>query len=138
MRYRPVAGSAGGISPPAAHRTVRKPLDLHGSSQPFTCHLTMTSRRGRSMLIPVARLTTIFSELSHPLRSILITRTSTLLRDNPPPACASVLSPFVVPTYKVFPWHHMKSSQVPYPSQNQSHATYTPDTTWPISRFSPC
>ena len=26
------AGSAGGISPPAAHRTVRKPLDLHGSS----------------------------------------------------------------------------------------------------------
>ena len=32
-------GSAGGISPPAAHRTVRKPLDLHGSSQPFPCHL---------------------------------------------------------------------------------------------------
>src|ERR1700730_4419726 len=30
-----IAGSAGGISPPAAHRTVRKPLDLHGSSQPF-------------------------------------------------------------------------------------------------------
>jgi hypothetical protein len=29
------AGSAGGISPPAAHRTVRKPLNLHGSSQPF-------------------------------------------------------------------------------------------------------
>jgi len=52
----PAAGSAGGISPPAAHRTVRKSLDLHGSSQPFTCHLTMTSRRGRSMLIPVARL----------------------------------------------------------------------------------
>jgi len=36
------AGSAGGISPPAAHRTVRKPLDLHGSSQPFPCHLAMT------------------------------------------------------------------------------------------------
>ena len=36
------AGSAGGISPPAAHRTVRKPLDLHGSSQPLPCHLAMT------------------------------------------------------------------------------------------------
>src|SRR4051794_8485010 len=34
------AGSAGGISPPAAHRTVRKPLDLHGS--PLPCHLAMT------------------------------------------------------------------------------------------------
>src|ERR1700694_173374 len=42
-----IAGSAGGISPQAAHRTVRKPLDLHGSSQPFACHLTMTDRRGR-------------------------------------------------------------------------------------------
>jgi hypothetical protein len=42
-----IAGSAGGISPPAAHRTVRKPLDLHGSSQPFSCHLAMTDRRGR-------------------------------------------------------------------------------------------
>jgi hypothetical protein len=34
------AGSAGGISPPAAHRTVRKPLDLHGS--PLPSHLAMT------------------------------------------------------------------------------------------------
>jgi hypothetical protein len=42
-----IAGSAGGISPPAAHRTVRKPLDLHGSSQPFFGHLAMTDRRGR-------------------------------------------------------------------------------------------
>jgi hypothetical protein len=76
----------------------------------------MTDRRGRQMLFPVSRLAAAFSELGHPLRSILITRTSTLVRDDPPPACASVLSPFVVPTYKVFPWHHMKSSQVPYPS----------------------
>jgi predicted transposase YbfD/YdcC len=37
-----IAGSAGGISPPAAHRTVRNPLDLHGSSQPLPCHLAMT------------------------------------------------------------------------------------------------
>src|ERR1039457_5630710 len=52
------AGSAGGISPPAAHRTVRKPLDLHGSSQSFSCHLTMANRRRRSRLIPVSRLAT--------------------------------------------------------------------------------
>src|SRR3954453_6532459 len=44
------AGSAGGISPPAAHRTVRKPLDLHGSSQPLPCPLAMTvdAESGRS------------------------------------------------------------------------------------------
>jgi hypothetical protein len=46
-RQPAIAGSAGGISPPAAHRTVRKPLDLHGSSQPFFRHLAMTDRRGR-------------------------------------------------------------------------------------------
>lgn len=133
-----IAGSAGGISPPAAHRSVRKSLDLHGSSQSFSCHLAMTNRRGRQMLIPVSRLAIAFFELSHPLRSTLITSASSLLLDDPPPSRASVLSPFVVHTYKVFPWHHMKSSQVPYLSLNWSHATYTPDTAWPISRFPPC
>src|ERR1019366_6607080 len=34
------------------------------------------------------------------LRSPSITKGSTLLRDNPPPACASLLSPFVVRTYR--------------------------------------
>lgn len=111
------AGSAGRITPPAAHRTVRKPLDLYGSSQPFPCHLAMTKRLGRLTLIPVPRLAKyIFFALSPPLRSTFITKASSLLRDDPPLACASVLSPFVVPTYKVFPWHHMQSSQVPYPS----------------------
>jgi hypothetical protein len=70
------------------------------------------------MLIPVSRLAIIFIELIHPLRFTSITEASTLLRDDPPPACASVLSPFVDPTYKVFPWHHMQSSQVPYLSPN--------------------
>jgi hypothetical protein len=32
-RFRSAAGSADGVAPPAAHRTVHKPLDLHGSSQ---------------------------------------------------------------------------------------------------------
>src|SRR3954468_21237677 len=46
------AGSAGGISPPAAHRTVRKPLNLHGS--PLPCHLTMTvdAESDRSSRLP--------------------------------------------------------------------------------------
>jgi hypothetical protein len=46
------AGSAGGISPPVAHRTVRKPLDLHGS--PLPCHLTMTddAESDRSSRLP--------------------------------------------------------------------------------------
>jgi hypothetical protein len=30
-----VAGSAGGISPPAAHRTVRESLDSYGSCHPM-------------------------------------------------------------------------------------------------------
>jgi hypothetical protein len=41
-KFDKIAGSAGGISPPAAHGTVRKPLDLHGSSQPLSCRLTTT------------------------------------------------------------------------------------------------
>ena len=108
----PPAGSAGGISPPAAHRTVRKRLHLHGSSQPFPCHLAVAKRHERSRLLPVSRLAATFVELSHPLCSTPITGASTLVRDDPPPSCASVLSPFVDLTYKVFPWHHMKSSQV--------------------------
>jgi hypothetical protein len=77
-------------------------------------------------------------ELGHPLRSTLVTSASSLLPDDPPPSCTSVLSPFVFRTYRVFPSHCMKSSQVPCPSLDQSHATYTPDTTWPISRHPPC
>jgi hypothetical protein len=46
------AGSAEGISPPAAHRIVHKSLDLHGSSQPFSCHLAMTRRRGKQNAHP--------------------------------------------------------------------------------------
>ena len=98
------AGSAGGISPPAAHRTVHKPLDLHGSYQPFSCSLTANKTTQESqMLIPVSRLAKLSFELIYPLRSISITETSSLLRDNPPPSCSSVLSPFVFYTYKVFP-----------------------------------
>jgi len=96
------------------------------------------SRRGRKVLLPISRLASTFLELGHPLRSTPVTGASSLLLDDPPPSRTSVLSPFVFPTYRVFPWHCMKSSQVPSPSPDQSHATYTPDTTWPISRHPPC
>ena len=96
------------------------------------------SRRRKRTLIPNSRLATAVFELGHPLRSTLVTSASSLLPDDPPPPCTSVLSPFVFRTYRVFPWHCMKSSQVPCPSLDQSHATYTPDTTWPISRHPPC
>ena len=55
------------------------------------------------MLLLVSQLAKTFLELIHPLCSLLITRDSSLLRDDPPPSYASVLSPFVVYTYKVFP-----------------------------------
>ncbi len=96
------------------------------------------SRRGRKVLLPISRLASTFLELGHPLRSTPVTGASSLLLDDPPPSRTSVLSPFVFPTYRVFPWHCTKSSQVPSPSPDQSHATYTPDTTWPISRHPPC
>ena len=96
------------------------------------------SRRGRKVLLPISLLASTFLELGHPLRSTSVTGASSLLLDDPPPSRTSVLSPFVFPTYRVFPWHCMKSSQVPSPSPDQSHATYTPDTTWPISRHPPC
>ena len=73
-------------------------------------------RRRMRSLLPISRLATAVSELGHPLRSTLITSASSLLPDDPPPPCASVLSPFVFRTYRVFPWHRMKSSQVPCPS----------------------
>ena len=97
------ARSAGGISPPAAHRTVHKPLDLHGSYQPFSRGLTATGLRRKSNAPPDFPVGKISYELIYPLHSTLITRASTLLRDNPPPSYSSVLSPFVGCTYKVFP-----------------------------------
>src|SRR5271157_2665611 len=74
------------------------------------------SRRGMRSFLPITRLTIAIFELGHPLRSTLITSASSLLPDDPPPSCTSVLSPFVFRTYRIFPWHCMKSSQVPYPS----------------------
>jgi hypothetical protein len=37
----------------------------------------------------------------------------------------------------LFPWHRRSGSQVPHKSPDESHASYTPDTTWPVSRSLP-
>jgi hypothetical protein len=38
---------------------------------------------------------------------------------------------------RLFPWHRRPSSQVPCKSPNEGHASYTPDTVWPVGRFPP-
>src|SRR6266849_8473535 len=43
--------------------------------------------------------------------------------------------PFVVNTYRVFSWHHMKGSHVPQKSPDQARANCTPDAAQPVSRF---
>ena len=62
---------------------------------------------------------------------------SSLLRSSPPLPDASVLSASQFRCLYLFPWHRRTGSQVPYESPNESHASYTPDTAWPISRFPP-
>jgi len=39
---------------------------------------------------------------------------------------------------RLFPCHHRPGSQVPYESLDKSHAFFTPDTAWPVSRSPPC
>ena len=48
------------------------------------------------------------------------------LLDDPPPSHASILSPFVGCTYRVFSYHHVKSSYVLQKSPNQARANCTP------------
>src|SRR5215210_3301331 len=67
----------------------------------------------RISLLPVAWLASALLGLAPPLRSPLITRSSSLLRENPPPPGASILSPFVDLPYRVFSLHHLASSHVP-------------------------
>jgi hypothetical protein len=99
--------------------------------------LTRTNLPGRERLLLVAQLAKSSVELSHPLGSTPITEVSTLLLDDPSSPCASLLSPFAGQAYKVFACHRTKISQVQHSSLNQIHATYTPDTAWPINRHSP-
>src|SRR6267143_942850 len=62
---------------------------------------------------------------------------SSLLRSSPPLPAASVLSASQCRCLYLFPWHRRTGSQVPYESPNESHASYTPGTAWPVGRFPP-
>src|SRR5258707_9061141 len=59
---------------------------------------------------------------------------SSLLRSSPPLPAASVLSASQFRCLYLFPWHRRTGSQVPYESPNESHASYTPGTAWPVGR----
>src|SRR5512139_1588031 len=97
---------------PAGNRPPGRPEEFHHQSptEPYVNLSAHTARvshslgasrhqadKEREKLLPDLWLATTPFALTHPLRSILITRTSSLLRDDPPPPCASILSPFVGP-----------------------------------------
>jgi len=63
---------------------------------------------------------------------------SSLLRSSAPLVGVSVLSASWVIHLCLFPYHHRPGSQVPYESPDKSHASCTPDTAWPVSRYLPC
>ena len=119
-------------SPP---RTVRESLDSYGSCQPYSWNLCGPKPMQEvKQLLPVSWLAVTPYKLAHPLRSSPITGPSSLLQDDPPPSCASILSPFVVLTYRVFSYHHRTGSHVPHKSLNQGHATFMPDAARPVQQ----
>ena len=85
--------------------------------------------------LPVTWLTISSHELTHPLRSIPITGTSTLLRDDPPPCSALVLSSLWGLHLDFSLGIGTTGSPVPQRSLNQNHAAFMPSTTQAVSRF---
>ena len=79
----------------------------------------------------------ILARVTRPLRSSPITGPSSLLRGSPPLSGASILSASRVIRLCLFSLHRRSGSQVPHESPNESHASCTPDTAWPVSRFPP-
>ena len=63
---------------------------------------------------------------------------SLLLRDSPSLPGLSVLTALRGCRLRLFPYHRRAGSQVPYESPDESHASCTPDITWPVCRFLPC
>ena len=131
-RFRNAAESARGISPRAAHRSGRDTLASSGS-----CHRTKAAASRRELellLLPVGSLPT---SVTCPLRSTGITplpRYYGAVRPYPP---HRYFRPHSFRCLYLFPWHRRTGSQVPYESPNESHASYTPGTAWPVGRFPP-
>ena len=126
------AESARGISPRAAHRSGRDTLASSGS-----CHRTKTAAFRREMrALPVVSWPALnVGDLPPLLHGHY--PASLLLQSSPPLPAASVLSASQVRCLCLFPWHRWTGSQVPYESPNESHASYTPDTAWPVGRSPP-
>ena len=127
-----IAESARGVSPRAAHRSGRDTLASSGS-----CHRTKTAAFRREMrALPVVSWPALnVGDLPPLLHGHY--PASLLLQSSPPLPAASVLSASQVRCLCLFPWHRWTGSQVPYESPNESHASYTPGTAWPVGRFPP-
>jgi hypothetical protein len=131
-RARRDAESARGLSARAAHRSGLDTLASSGS-----CHQTKAAAFRRKLgllLLPVGPLSTL---VTCPLCSTGVTPLHHYYEAVRPCPNASVLSASRVHRLCLFPWHRWPGSQVPCESLNESHASYTPDTAWPVSRFLP-
>src|ERR1700688_5022989 len=126
------AESARGVSPRAAHRSGLDTLASSGS-----CHRNEGCRLPPKIgAHPVASwLTPDVGDLPPLLHGHY--PVSSLLRGSPPLAGASVFRPRGFDRLCLFPWHRRPGSQVPCESPNESHASCTPDTAWPVGRFPP-
>ena len=131
-RFRNAAESARGVSPRAAHRSGRDTLASSGS-----CPRTKTAAFRREMrALPVVSWPALnVGDLPPLLHGHY--PASLLLQSSPPLPAASVLSASQFRCLYLFPWHRRTGSQVPYESPNESHASYTPGTAWPVGRFPP-
>ena len=126
-----------------------RPGEFHPESltEPYVSLSTYTARATHRRLPPSARTGELLrlpvgsptlARVTHPLCSTSITLASSLLRGSPPLSGASILSASRVLRLCLFSLHRRSGSQVPHESPDESHASCTPDTAWPVSRFPPC
>jgi hypothetical protein len=98
--------------------------------------LPPSATTSRLLLLPVGQVDHDANDLSPSLHGHY--PASLLLRDSPSLPDGSVLSASRGCRLCLFLLHRQTGSQVPYQSPGESHATCTPDTTWPVIRFPPC
>ena len=137
-------GSMAGLRAPSRPRefhpeplteSVREPLDSHGSCHPVKAAAFRRNQSGSSCCQLTKRSQ---RAMTCPLRSTGITPLHRYYEAVRPCSGASVLSASRFFRLCLFPWHRRPGSQVPYESPDESHASCTPDTAWPVSRYPPC
>src|SRR5215831_9616151 len=127
------AESARGISPRAAHRSGRDTLASSGS-----CHRLKAAAFRQDMRLIRFPVDPISTAMTHPLRSTSITSLQHYYEMVRPCSHASLLSASRMSRLYLFAYHRRTGSQVPHESPNESHASSTPDTAWPVGRLLPC